>query len=215
MKPRTLRVVAFDGGLADLGWVVASLTDTGVITVRGAGVVHTDPTTTAKSPGASAALGTSVSADTMRRASIIARTVDDALVRFDSAAPLPFAVAAEAFSAPKGNVNAGVKVGFGLGAAISAAAIYAGDTVPFVIGTASPVEIKRLLGVGAGLTETASKQAVAAAVRARFPGIDTMLDRAVGAPVRPSRREHAYDAAAVLLTCVDRDRFAPVFALSV
>lgn len=209
--PRCARVLCIDGGLADLGWCVASLFDSGRVVLRGAGVIHTTKTTTGKAAGSAVMLGTTVSADSMRRACIVARRINAALVahdpRHDDGEAPPLLVAVEEFTPPRGAAAAALKVGFGIGAAISAAVTH-GAVEHLARATAG--EVKRVLGVKAGLDEGASKAAVRAAVEARFPELAALLD---AEKVPNGRREHAYDAVGVLLACIDRDRFAPVLPM--
>lgn len=209
--PRCVRVLCIDGGLADLGWCVATLFDSGRVIIRGAGVVHTTKTETGKAAGSAVMLGTTVSADSMRRACIVSARIGAALrendPRHDDGEAPPLMVAVEEFTPPRGAASAALKVGFGIGAALSAAVMH-GAVEHLARATAG--EVKRVLGVKAGLDEGASKAAVRSAVEARFPELGSHLD---AAKVPNGRREHAYDAAGVLLACIDRDRFAPILPM--
>ena len=73
---------------------------------------------------------------------------------------------------------------------------------------ATPTEVKRLFGVPAKLTEADSKARVRAGVQAALPRLEALLES-----TPRGQREHAYDAAGVLLACIDRDRFAPMFPM--
>lgn len=208
-----VRVLCIDGGLADMGWIVATVHDDATVHLHGAGVVHTTPTKTGKVPGSAVQLGTSVSADSMRRAVEVAGVINRALrlhdPRHDDGEAPPLVVAIEAFTPPRGAAGAALKVGFGIGAALSAAVSHRpADADSMCIAQATAAEVKRLLRVPAGLDEGASKAAVRAAVHARFPVLADMLS---GVP--NGRREHAYDAAGVLLACIDRDRFVQVMPM--
>lgn len=125
--------------------------------------------------------------DNVRRARQLAAELERAVVEWG-----PVALAAEAQSWPR-NAGASAKVGIAWGVV---AALAERHGLPLV--QASPQDVKRAVA-GA---KTASKGEVAAAVEARFPEVEW--------PRQASLVEHAADAVAVVLACLD----SPVLQLA-
>lgn len=169
-------VVGIDGGLAALGWAALRLEPTGEVP-HALGVFATAPSARRRHVLAAD--------DNLRRARELARSLAGVLDLYR-----PAVLALEAMSAPR-NAASAAKLSMSLGVV---AALAEARGLPLV--AASPQEVKRAL---CGRLD-ASKEDVAAAVVRCLPGAGDLLGR-----VRPGLREHAADAAAVALACLDAD----------
>lgn len=201
---RAVDVLAFDGGLAHMGVVRARVTDRGEVRAIEALLFTTSRGGAVAKRGGLA--GVTVSEDNRRRVQELSREVSAVL---DPGAGLrPDVVVVEAFSRPP-HAASGVQLGMAL------AVVYAwcgAFNVPVV--EVSPQTVKAALGVERGLPKDASKKAVQDAVDARlWPARDGSL-RDLLAGVRAGDLEHPYDAAAVILAAVERDRLRAVMPMA-
>lgn len=127
-------------------------------------------------------LGVRSGDDTARRARELAREVSAALAEFR-----PGAIAIEAPSWPR-NAGVAAKMGVAFGVVFG---LVQERGLPLVM--ASPQDVKRAVcGV-----KTASKDDVALAIERRFPDVEW--------PKQSTLQEHAADAIAVVLACLDSD----------
>lgn len=164
--------LGIDPGLASFGVALVSVEADG-IELKNAEVIRTE-----KSPKKRTVLQAD---DLVRRLREIANVLEDWFPPVD-------VVCAESMSWPR-NASAAAKMASTWGLIVAIA-----DGRPLI--QASPQRIKRVLTGSA----SASKGAVAEAVRTRFHNVDDIL-----AHVPASKREHAYDAAAAVLASLDSD----------
>ncbi len=169
-------VLGIDGGLAALGWAAVRLEAGGEV-LEGVGVIVTAPS--ARKRGVLAA------DDTVRRARELHRALSGVVGRYG-----PAVLAIEAFSAPR-HAGSAAKVAMSVGVVASIA-----EALGLPIVSASPQEVKR----AATGRQDASKEDVARAVCERWRGAAELL-----AGVRAGLREHAADAAAVVLATLEAD----------
>lgn len=213
MTPRVARVVAFDGGLANMGAVLAHVTERGAVLLDAAVLFSTEKGggTARRAPGAktSGATGITASADNRRRTREMSAMVRDFL-RGSDGQPRADIVVVEAFSRPP-HPSAGAK----LAMALAVVEAWCGELgIPTT--EVSPQSIKAALGVERGLDKKASKAAVRSAVDLLlYPdGEDTVAARyLLPAGVPAGDHEHPYDALAALFTAVEKDRLRAVLPM--
>ena len=171
----TLRVLGLDPGFANTGWAIVDLGAEGesVVTM---GVFCTKKNDRKRN--------VSEVNETFDRAREIARFVQHLTANYD-----PFAVCFEAQS-PVRNSSASAKLGLTYGII---AAVTADRNLPVV--APSPQKVKKAM-VG---KNSATKEEIEAAVRALYKGSRKAFDRFDG-DVPRSRREHGYDAVAVIVS---------------
>ena len=173
-------VLGVDPGLGHCGWVLAQL-EPGptAITIRDLGVIKTKRSDRKR--------GVRESDDLLRRVRSFYQQLGDVLRHNEV-----FAICAESMSWPR-NAASTAKIALCWGAL---AALASERGLPFV--QASPQEVKRAMCNRAD----ASKEEVAAAVTKHMPEVESLL-RLGRLPA--GQHEHAYDAAAVVLACLDSD----------
>lgn len=213
MTPRVVRVAAFDGGLANMGAVLARVTDRGAVTIEAAVLLSTEKGggTARRAPGAKTAgqTGVTASADNRRRAREMSAMVRDFLRGSDGRPRADIAVV-ESYSRPP-HPSAGAK----LAMALALVEAWCGELgIPSA--EVSPQSIKAALGVERGLDKKASKAAVRSAVDLLLwpEGEHTLALRFLlpyGIPA--GDHEHPYDAAAALFTAVEKDRLRAVLPM--
>ena len=172
---KSVHLLGLDPGLATMGWTVIEFTPTGDKFVE-AGVLRTE-----KSDKKRVVLA---SDDNLRRA----REAADKLYYLFQTYQFS-AICAESMSFPRSS-SAAAKVAMVWGALAMLTAVH-----PISVVQASPQEVKKHL---CGKRD-ASKEEVEAEVKKRYPTMEAAL-----ADVPKSFREHPYDAAAVLLTAMDK-----------
>lgn len=170
-------VLGVDPGIATFGWALVELSRRGEKLVE-VGVVTTKPSDKRRR--------VRQSDDLARRAAELGAAVDALLARHS-----PRAVCAEAMSWPR-NAGSAAKIGVGYGVLV--AQVMVGRGLPLV--QASPQEVRKALCGKA----SASKDEMRERVRDRLGC--AAFDRA---PILASLFEHAHDAAAVVVACLDSD----------
>lgn len=170
-------LLGLDPGLANLGIAVVELVG------GGDKLVHLDVMRTEKSAKKRDVLA---SDDNLRRAREVSVRLMSVFTTYKIAA-----ICAESMSFPRSS-SAAAKMAMCWGAA---AMLVAQNDIPLV--QASPQEIKQTV---CGRKD-ASKEDVEAAVRARYPNAHGLFSGRAP-PIAPSYREHAYDAAAAIMTAL-------------
>jgi len=177
-----IRILGADPGLATFGLAVIDISDEQDV------LIHAGSILTAKS---NKKLGVLVAEDNVRRTRDLLAALAPLLAANDIRA-----ICAERFSAPR-NSSAAAKVALAWGALIAHA-----DLLRVPIVQPSPQEVK-LAVCG---KRSASKTEVEIAMRQRYRGpVSTEALAEMDDNLAPSHQEHAFDAMAVAVACLDSD----------